>query len=90
MNSKNEIQVCFVNTEQLPIQTEHICFFTRKNNDKISLMEVVREFYPHPDAPENAKVNVVRINHVKDLYRNEIRASTFVLLEAAQNSIERN
>ena len=83
-------QVCFVNTDQIPIKTQHVCFYTRVGSDsnKISLLEVYIETYPHPDAPEDAVVSVTQTRVIKEYNRVDNKAASSVLLEAAQKNCE--
>ena len=81
------LQVCFVNTDQIPLTVEHVCFYTIKQpEEQISLFEVYKESYPHPDAPAEAVVSVLQKRHVKTYSRMESRAANIVLLEAAQKA----
>ena len=84
------MQVCYVNTEQQPIKTEHICYFTsaffQDGREKIALKAIVKDYYPHPDAPQDAVVSVIREALVSTYLRHEVRAANAVLLEAAQKA----
>ena len=56
----DNFQAVFVNTDKQPLKTEHICWYTGENLDgDLTLVEVVRETYRHPDAPEVATVSVI-------------------------------
>jgi len=57
------LQVCFVNTEQEPLETKHVCWHVRDKENNLELVEVVEEFYPHPDAPDIARVSLL-VEHV--------------------------
>ena len=56
MNNNHEAQrkVCFVNSEEPPLKVKHICYFTTRDGDGFVLWELVEEYFPHPDAPDEA------------------------------------
>jgi hypothetical protein len=54
-------QVYFVNTEDCPLKTEHICYFTKGDGMEIELHEVVEEYFPHPDAPDDLMVQCIKV-----------------------------
>jgi hypothetical protein len=83
------IQACFVNTDQYPIKTEHVCYYTSGDSEEISLFEIVKEYHPHPDAPEEAIVDVMCTRHVVTYKRIQARAANAILLEAAQKACVR-
>jgi hypothetical protein len=80
------MQVCFVNTDQLPLETKHVCFYTKSSDDEIQLMEVYEETYPHPDAPNEGIVKLTTTRCVRSYKRTEFRAATTILLEASQKA----
>lgn len=80
------IQACFVNTDQTPIKTQHVCFYTQANGNRIGLHEVYIETHNHPDAPEDAIVNITLTRLVREYNRVDNRAAPAVLLEAAQKN----
>jgi hypothetical protein len=83
--NKNKMQVCFVNTDQIPLSTKHLSFFASKDADNIHLHEVVEETYPHPEAPECAVIQLITTRFIEQFSRLDKRASAAILLEAAQN-----
>lgn len=79
--------VCaFINIDQTPISTHHICYFTKDEGQEISLMQVVEETYPHPDASEHAVLTITRVRTVKTRKRIEFNAAHFLLMEAQQKT----
>lgn len=54
-------QVYFVNTKDSPIKTKHICYFTKSESHLYELYEVVEEYFPHPDAPDDALIFRIEI-----------------------------
>lgn len=63
------MQVAFVNTEQPPIEVihhriwRHIHYGTHLTDDDIGAMELVTKVYPHPDAPDEAKIYLLTWDH---------------------------
>jgi len=78
------LQVCFVNTNQEPVKTRHVCFYTIDNGQEISLIEVKEVFFPHPDAPEVAIVSVFQNFHRGSRKRTDFNCAPLIILEAAQ------
>ena len=81
------MQVCFVNTDDLPVEVQHVCFYTRKDGDKITLIEVIREKYPHPEAKEDAFVWFTTERNLFCCKTNAERAANLLLLENAQSAV---
>lgn len=81
-----KIQVAFVNTEQMPLYTRHICYKVDSKTEEVSLMEVYESYFPHPEAPALAKVSVVGLRHVRTYQRTDPKAAALLLLEAAMNN----
>jgi hypothetical protein len=79
--------VAFVNSDQPPIRTKHICYFTSSNGDDINLCEVFEATYPHPEAPEDAVIPVIDMRVVKTLKRTHYQAAPLVLMEAQQKTV---
>lgn len=80
------IKVAFVNTEQKPLYTRHICFKVTAIKEAVALVEVYREYFPHPDGPELGSVSVVTTRIVHTYNRTDPNSAAIVLLEAAQNN----
>jgi hypothetical protein len=51
-SNEEQNHVYFVNTEDPPLKTKHICYFTKSEGTEYELYEVVEEYFPHPDAPD--------------------------------------
>lgn len=82
------MQAVFVNSEDMPIKTEHVCYFTTNAGfGEISLYEVVYEHYPHPDAPQDAVIKLTTIKHICTHSRISQRGAQLVLMEASQESM---
>lgn len=81
-----DFQACFVNTEQKPVETKHIAFYTKSVEDEIFLLEVVELIYPHPDAPDMARISCISTRFVNRVKRHSEQSGPFVLLEAVQNN----
>lgn len=54
-------KVYFVNTGDAPVKTVHICYFVKSNGLMYELFEVVEEYFPHPDAPNDALIFTVEV-----------------------------
>ena len=82
-------QVCFVNSENPPISIKHIAWMVQEDpldSDNFLLIEIVQEEYPHPDAPEHARI-FLRNEHVcKLVKKTDRKASSLFLLMAAENN----
>lgn len=82
------MQAVFVNSEDMPIKTEHVCYFTtNEESGDISLCEVVYEHYPHPDAPQDAIIKLTTTKHICTHSRTSQRGAQLVLMEASQESM---
>lgn len=83
--------VAFVNTNQTPLKTKHICYYTQKVWDiearttRIVLMEIVEHTYPHPQAPDVAIINVLTTRRIGEFSRDG-DGSTAILLEAIEQT----
>lgn len=60
-SAKEQRQVYYVNTEDPPLKTKHICYFTESEGMEYELYEVVEEYFPHPDAPDDFMVQCLKI-----------------------------
>ena len=72
----------------MPLKTKHICFYTTKDHDEITLMEMIEEVYPHPDAPQEAVIQLITYRVICSHTRTTERAANMVLLEAAQKACQ--
>lgn len=84
------MQVCFVNTEQLPKKIRRLGFFKVSGRYIAEMCEV---FYPHPDAPEDAIVSVFRflpIGKMPDAFTStvEFTAASMVGLQSVTELAE--
>jgi hypothetical protein len=80
--------VAFVNSNQPPIRTKHICYFTADRGEEgIALCEVIENTYPHPEAPEDAVIPVIDTRVVKIVKRTNYQAAPLILLEANQQTV---
>lgn len=57
---------CFVNSLDLPIKECHICYDVKKRlgGEEIDIEEVYEAYYPHPEAPNDATISVLRIRTI--------------------------
>jgi len=60
-SAEEQRQVYFVNTEDSPLKTKHICYFTKSDGIEFVLYEVVEEYFPHPDAPHSFILQCLKI-----------------------------
>ncbi len=70
------ITCAFINAESKPIkESEWISFSITETkdgkNEFLSLNGTKYHFYPHPDAPENAFLQVFRELHIKDYQKDD-------------------
>lgn len=83
------MQVAFVNTDDMPIEVKHVCFFSKRDktsHDSISLFEIVDEKYPHPEAPDDAFIWLTTTRCLGSYKINGERAAPLLLLEHAQQN----
>lgn len=63
---KERYTCCFINSNDFPVERRRLSYYvtkkgqTKHDGEKLVLSEVVEEKHPHPDAPENAFVFIVR------------------------------
>jgi hypothetical protein len=69
------------------VEEKHICYYTEFNSDNIILKEVIEKKIKHPDAKELAYVYKIDVRFIHEFKRNELKASSVILLEAAQNAV---
>lgn len=85
-----KMQVCFVNTDQLPKSVRHLSYFTSREGvgaaEYIVLSEVIECTYPHPDAPDMANVVCISYRAVEKVRVGDNRAAPILLLEAAEKN----
>ena len=81
-----KMQVCFVNTDQLPKSVRHLSYFTSREGEYIILSEVIESTYPHPDAPDMANVVCISYRAVEKVRVGADRAAPILLLEAAEKN----
>ena len=85
-----KMQVCFVNTDQLPKSVRHLSYFTSREgvgaSEEIVLSEVIECTYPHPDAPDMANVVCISYRALEKVRVGADRAAPILLLEAAEKN----
>lgn len=86
-SSENQRQVYFVNTVDSPFKTRHICYFTRGDGEKFELCEVVEEYYPHPDAPDDAMVQCLKVYNRDEQKITSIKSGPLVQSWGAENTL---
>lgn len=86
---KSDEYACFVNTNAQPISAKHISYFCREEQgDKykvVVLYEVIEYKYPHPDAPDMATVNQIKVERVRE--KPVYDAGELYLLMCAQETV---
>ena len=82
--NKPGFQASFVNTEDYPLKTKFICYYTVEDGDNIYLMRVVEEFYKHPDAV----VSVIRRYVTASDNKYHKRCAHIMLLKHAQENAQ--
>lgn len=80
------MQVCFVNTDDMPIEVRHVCFYTKSDGEKITLIEVVQEKYPHPEAKDDAVIWLTTERNICTVQTTAERGAIPLLLQHAQNA----
>lgn len=82
-----ELEACFINSNINPIKTEHICYYSKLEDNKITLFEVVKEFYPHPEAPEDMLITKIDTHRIRNVLLHTRDSAALELLLSAQNNI---
>ena len=65
------------------VEEKHICYYTKVDGDNIILKEVIEKKLKHPDAKESAYVYKIDTRFIHEFNRNELKASSVILLAAA-------
>ena len=82
--------VIVINTE--PKKETHICFYVTRlasrRAGEIQLIEVYEATYAHPQAPEDANIQVTETRLVDRANPISYKAATWLLLEAAQKAVQ--
>lgn len=88
--SNDDLVCCFVNSSQEPIREEHVCFYVQPavmHKEKyLQLIEVIKKFYPHPEAPTDMMVELLTTRVVKTIKKDTSEAASLILLQAAQDN----
>lgn len=86
--SKNII-ACFVNSEELPVKTEHICFYPKEKivhgQIQVEVYEVVEEYYKHPQSPENCLIVQIKTRYIKTISHGKLYPAALILLKSQDN-----
>jgi hypothetical protein len=69
------------------VDIKHICYFTKKDSQIISLHEIIEKKLMHPNAKDLAYVYKYDERKLAEYNRHEMDAAATVLLEATQNNI---
>lgn len=80
--------VYFVNTEDRPIKTKHICYFTESDGRDFELYEVVEEYFPHPDAPDDLMVQCYKIYSIDKRDITEKRSGPLIQSWGMENTLK--
>jgi hypothetical protein len=80
-------QVYFVNTEDPPLKTKHICYFTKGDGIEFELYEVVEEYFPHPDAPDDALVQCFKVYNRDEQKLTSYKSGPLVQSWGAENTL---
>lgn len=77
-----------INIDVQPVNKKHICYYIHESYpDKLQLMEVAEYFYPHPDAPDHALVQIIEMRVVEEQdKRDESSAYQLLLMQHVQLS----
>ena len=62
-----------INVTEKPIDSKHVCYFTKLENNILKLYQVIENTYKHPNAPDDAYIQKIEINYLKEynIYFNE-------------------
>lgn len=82
----------FLLLNENPIGEEHVSWSVRESNVDgalcLTLYEIVRRYYRHPEAPEHATVQVLEEKAIVTLRRTSMDCATLILLEANMKAID--
>jgi len=76
--------IIVINTDS--IEEKHVAYFTRREGRKIFLHEVVEVKYVRPDY-SGATISNLETRRIDEADEMDVRAPTWVLLEAAQRAV---
>lgn len=80
-------KLLLINKTELPHKTEHICYYVRTFEDNYYLVEVVENWYSHPEAKDDTYIQMIETRTIKKVHKNDNMAvAELVLLQAAQNN----
>lgn len=83
---KVENKLLLINKTESPSKTRHICYYVKEDGNNLILCEIVENWYKHPDAPEDAYVQLLEDIRVKTYKKWDEKAGELMLLLAAQNN----
>lgn len=81
-----ENKLLLINKTEIPSKTKHICYYVVEVESNLVLREVVENWYRHPEAPEDAYVQLLEDISIKIYKRWDEKAGELFLLLAAQNN----
>jgi hypothetical protein len=84
-----ENKVMLINVTKEPLKVRHICYFVRPNyfdSRILDLYEVVVRTYPHPEAPEDAVIDMTDIDHLGEYPPSDGLTPNLILLEACERA----
>ena len=88
MKDLHSVEVYFVNNETPPIKTKHICYFTKSVKFELELYEVVEEYFPHPDAPDDCMIQCIKVYHRDTQKLTNFKGSPLLQSLAAENTLK--
>jgi len=77
----------FVNTEDPPLSRKFLGFTTKIDGDEIAVFVLEEVRYRHPQAPEDAVLDVIRSRHLKTLRRSAMEAAGPIMFDMATKSL---
>lgn len=81
-----ENKLLLINKTESPSKTKHICYYVKEDGNDLILCEIVESWYKHPEAPEDAYVQLLEDIRVKTYKKWDEKAGELILLFATQNN----
>lgn len=84
----DKYSLAFINTEDVPVKTNHISYTIADCSDgDIELIQIVEEYYKHPEAPESALLPILKLRSIRKHHRLSKEAAPLILLEAQEKTM---
>ena len=87
-DNEEQTHVYFVNTDDPPLKTKHICYFTKNDGLEFELFEIVEEYFPHPDASGYAMMRCFKVYNRDKRKLTERKCGPLIQSWGAENTLK--